>query len=71
MLADQAGSAPLAWAAVALYLLLLTAWATAFANTLRGAWSGAVFVPAPAPPAAELAIAHTSIQPAASAAPVA
>ncbi len=71
VLADQAGSAPLAWAAVALYLLLLTAWATAFANTLRGAWSGAVFVPAPAPRAAELAIAHTSIQPAASAAPVA
>ena len=49
VLSAQTGSAPLAWAAVALYLLLLGAWATAFAHTLRGAWTGAVFAPASAP----------------------
>ena len=45
--ADRLG--PLAWAAVALYLLLLGAWATAFAHTLRGAWTGAVFALVSAP----------------------
>lgn len=56
VLSAQTGSAPLAWAAVALYLLLLFAWATAFVHTLRGAWTGAVFAAAPAPePAPALA----------------
>jgi C4-dicarboxylate transporter/malic acid transport protein len=47
-LAVQTGARPFAWLAAGLFALLLLAWATAFANTLRTAWTGAAFLPAPA-----------------------
>jgi len=59
VLSTQTGSAPLAWAAVGLYLLLLTAWLAAFANTLRAAWTGSAFAPSPAPPELALAAGHS------------
>jgi C4-dicarboxylate transporter/malic acid transport protein len=72
VLSAQTGSAPLAWAAVALYLLLLTAWATAFAHTVRGAWTGALLAPVPVPASAGLAVTQTAVRPpsAATTAPV-
>ncbi len=50
VLAAQTGSGPLGWIAVGLYVFLVFAWATAFANTLRKVWSGVLLLPpAPAP----------------------
>ncbi len=49
-LALQTGAGAFSWIAVGLYAFLVGAWATAFANTVRGAWIGRLFVPpAPAP----------------------
>jgi C4-dicarboxylate transporter/malic acid transport protein len=50
-LAAHTGSSALAWIAVALFLLLIGAWLTATANTLRGSLSGRLFLPAPPVPA--------------------
>jgi len=50
-LALQTGAGAFAWLAVGLFGLLVVAWATAFANTARCAWTGAAFLPAPAEPA--------------------
>jgi tellurite resistance protein TehA-like permease len=36
-----------AWLAACLFAMLLAAWGVAFANTLRTAWTGAAFLPAP------------------------
>lgn len=47
LLAAQTGARPFAWLAVCLFAFLLTAWGVAFANTIRTAWSGAAFLPAP------------------------
>jgi C4-dicarboxylate transporter/malic acid transport protein len=47
-LAMQTGAKEFAWLAACLFAFLLTAWAVAFANTLRTAWTGAAFLPAPA-----------------------
>ncbi len=44
-LAAHSGAATLAWAAVALFCLLIGAWATAAANTLRGVFNGRLFLP--------------------------
>jgi C4-dicarboxylate transporter/malic acid transport protein len=46
-LAVQTGARTFAWLAVCLFAFLLVAWAVAFANTLRTAWTGAAFLPAP------------------------
>jgi C4-dicarboxylate transporter/malic acid transport protein len=46
-LAVQTGARPFAWLAVCLFAMLLVAWAVAFANTVRTAWTGAAFLPAP------------------------
>jgi len=54
VLAAQTGSDVVGWLAVALYALLLGAWATAFANTARWAWTGR---PLPAPRRAPALIA--------------
>lgn len=48
VLAEQTGAREFAWLAAGLFALLLTAWVVAFANTLRTAWTGAAFLPAPA-----------------------
>jgi C4-dicarboxylate transporter/malic acid transport protein len=53
-LAVQTGAREFAWLAACLFALLLVAWAVAFANTLRTAWTGAAFLPAPVPPAVDL-----------------
>jgi C4-dicarboxylate transporter/malic acid transport protein len=45
-LAAHTGSIALAWIAVALFLLLIGAWLTAAANTLRGSLTGRLFLPA-------------------------
>jgi tellurite resistance protein TehA-like permease len=47
-LAMQTGAKSFAWIAVCLFAFLLVAWAVAFANILRTAWTGAAFLPAPA-----------------------
>ncbi len=47
VLATQTGARAFAWLAVGIFGLLLVAWATAFVNTLRIAWTGAAFLPAP------------------------
>ena len=46
-LATQTGARSFAWLAVCVFALLLVAWAAAFLNTLRGAWTGRVFLPVP------------------------
>jgi C4-dicarboxylate transporter/malic acid transport protein len=46
-LATQTGARPFAWLSVGIFCLLLVAWATALANTVRGAWTGRVFLPVP------------------------
>jgi tellurite resistance protein TehA-like permease len=48
VLATQTGARPFAWLAVGIFALLLVAWATALVNTVRIAWTGAAFLPAPA-----------------------
>jgi len=48
-LALHTGADAFRWAAVALYLALVTAWAVVSARTVRGAWRGRLFLPAPAP----------------------
>ena len=49
-LAAHTGSSALAWIAVALFPVLIGAWLTAAANTLRGSLTGRLFLPAaPAP----------------------
>jgi C4-dicarboxylate transporter/malic acid transport protein len=48
VLAVQTGAREFAWLGACLFAFLLTAWAVAFANTLRTAWTGAAFLPAPA-----------------------
>jgi C4-dicarboxylate transporter/malic acid transport protein len=48
VLATQTGARPFAWLAVGIFGLLLVAWATALVNTVRIAWTGAAFLPAPA-----------------------
>jgi tellurite resistance protein TehA-like permease len=53
VLATGTGAAPFTWIACALYAFLLGAWAVAFANTARIAWSGAAFLPPPARPGAD------------------
>jgi C4-dicarboxylate transporter/malic acid transport protein len=50
-LAAHTGSIALAWIAVALFLLLIGAWLTAAANTLRGSLAGRLFLPATPVPA--------------------
>jgi C4-dicarboxylate transporter/malic acid transport protein len=45
-LAAHTGSIALAWIAIALFLLLIGAWLTAAANTLRGSLAGRLFLPA-------------------------
>jgi C4-dicarboxylate transporter/malic acid transport protein len=47
LLAVQTGARAFAWLAVCIFALLLVAWGAAFVNTLRSAWSGAAFLPAP------------------------
>jgi C4-dicarboxylate transporter/malic acid transport protein len=47
VLAVQTGVRPFAWLAVCIFALLLVAWGAAFVNTLRSAWTGAAFLPAP------------------------
>jgi C4-dicarboxylate transporter/malic acid transport protein len=47
LLAVQTGARAFAWLAVCIFALLLVAWGTALVNTLRSAWSGAAFLPAP------------------------
>ena len=47
VLATQTGARPFAWLAVGIFALLLVAWATALLNTVRIAWTGAAFLPAP------------------------
>lgn len=47
VLAVQTGAREFAWLAVCIFALLLTAWVVAFTNTLRTAWTGAAFLPAP------------------------
>ena len=49
VLAVQTGAMEFAWLAVGIFAFLLVAWAVAFANTLRTAWTGAAFLPAPVP----------------------
>jgi C4-dicarboxylate transporter/malic acid transport protein len=46
-LAVQTGAQAFAWLAVGTFALLLVAWAAAFANTVRGAWTGALLLPPP------------------------
>jgi C4-dicarboxylate transporter/malic acid transport protein len=46
-LAVQTGVEAFAWLAVCTFALLLVAWAAAFTNTVRGAWSGALLLPPP------------------------
>jgi C4-dicarboxylate transporter/malic acid transport protein len=46
-LAVQTGAREFAWLAACLFAMLLAAWGVAFANTLRTAWTGAAFLPAP------------------------
>jgi C4-dicarboxylate transporter/malic acid transport protein len=48
VLATQTGARPFAWLAVGIFGALLIAWATALVNTVRIAWTGAAFLPAPA-----------------------
>jgi tellurite resistance protein TehA-like permease len=48
VLAVQTGAREFAWLGACLFAFLLTAWVVAFANTLRTAWTGAAFLPAPA-----------------------
>jgi len=48
VLANETGATSFAWLALGIFGLLLLAWATAFVNTLRIAWTGAAFLPAPA-----------------------
>jgi C4-dicarboxylate transporter/malic acid transport protein len=50
-LAVQTGAGAFAWLAVCTFALLVVAWAAAFANTLRGVWSGALLLPPPGKPA--------------------
>jgi C4-dicarboxylate transporter/malic acid transport protein len=50
-LAAQTGAMAFAWLAVGIFGLLLVAWATALANTLRAVWTGEAFLPAPSAPA--------------------
>jgi C4-dicarboxylate transporter/malic acid transport protein len=47
LLAVQTGARSFAWLAVCIFALLLIAWGAAFVNTLRSAWTGAAFLPAP------------------------
>lgn len=47
VLAVQTGAREFAWLAVGIFAFLLVAWAVAFANTLRTAWTGAAFLPTP------------------------
>jgi C4-dicarboxylate transporter/malic acid transport protein len=47
VLATQTGARAFAWLAVCVFALLLIAWGAAFVNTMRSAWSGAAFLPAP------------------------
>ncbi|MFT3865449.1 MAG: TDT family transporter [Solirubrobacterales bacterium] len=49
-LATQTGARAFAWLAVCVFALLLFAWGAAFVNTLRGAWTGRVFLPVPGDP---------------------
>jgi tellurite resistance protein TehA-like permease len=46
-LALHTGDTAFRWTAVALYLALLTAWATVAARTAHGAWQGRLFLPPP------------------------
>lgn len=46
-LAVQTGAREFAWLAACLFATLLAAWGVAFANTVRTAWTGAAFLPAP------------------------
>jgi len=46
-LAVQTGAQAFAWLAVCTFAFLVIAWAVAFANTLRGVWSGALLTPPP------------------------
>lgn len=48
VLAVQTGAREFAWLAVGIFAFLLAAWTVAFVNTLRTAWTGAAFLPAPA-----------------------
>jgi C4-dicarboxylate transporter/malic acid transport protein len=50
-LAAQTGAGAFAWLAVCAFALLLVAWAVAFVNTVRGAWTGALLLPPPGEPA--------------------
>jgi C4-dicarboxylate transporter/malic acid transport protein len=47
VLATQTGARAFAWLAVCVFALLLVAWGAAFVNTMRSAWTGAAFLPAP------------------------
>jgi C4-dicarboxylate transporter/malic acid transport protein len=47
VLATQTGARVFAWLAVCVFALLLVAWAAVFVNTMRTAWTGAAFLPAP------------------------
>jgi C4-dicarboxylate transporter/malic acid transport protein len=60
-LATHTGSATLAWQAAALFVLLLSAWATAFANTATQTASGQLLLaPEPADAAGELPLASVA-----------
>ena len=47
VLATQTGARAFAWLAVGIFGLLVVAWTTALVNTVRIAWTGAAFLPAP------------------------
>jgi tellurite resistance protein TehA-like permease len=46
-LGAQTGAAAFTWLAACTFALLLAAWAVAFVNTARGAWTGALLLPPP------------------------
>ncbi|HEX4751780.1 MAG TPA: C4-dicarboxylate ABC transporter, partial [Solirubrobacterales bacterium] len=47
LLATQTGARGFAWLAICVFALLLVAWGAAFVKTMRSAWTGAAFLPAP------------------------
>jgi C4-dicarboxylate transporter/malic acid transport protein len=47
LLATQTGARVFAWLAICVFALLLVAWGAAFVKTMRSAWTGAAFLPAP------------------------
>ncbi|MGW6709148.1 TDT family transporter [Streptomyces sp. NPDC054956] len=59
-LAARTGADLFVWAAVALYVLLVAAWAVVGVRTARGALRGTLFLPPPAPAAPVVAVARAA-----------